>query len=353
MTEGLISVIIPVYNAEKYLGQCLDSILNQTYSNLEVICVNDESKDNSSRVLRDYAAKDRRIRIIDKANAGVAAARNSGLAAAKGQYVLFVDSDDWIDLETCSKAMRTAGETQADVVFWGYVSERGTAKSSKHLFNDDRVFNEQDCRNLLHRRFVGLLGEELAHPELADSLAPVWGKLYKREVITDSGASFTDLTEIGTYEDGLFNLNVFGGVKKAVYLNECLYHYRRNNAASATSKYNPRLFKQWQNLYRIMGEYITADNLTDDYLLALRNRRALGVLGLGLNITSSNSSIWQQIKLVRGVLRDEQYHNALKALDKRYFPIHWKVFYTCAELKCAIGVRILLQAILIIISRGS
>lgn len=348
--NALISIVIPIYKAERFLPKCLDSILDQTYTNLEVICVNDSSPDNSLEVLNKYAEKDSRIRVVDKENEGVSAARNVGLSMVSGEYVMFVDADDWIDPETCQCAVDAMTEYQVDVVLWSYVSENHGNQSFKKLFNGDMVFEEEICKQRLHRRFVGIVDDELAHPELADALCPVWGKLYKREVIQKSGARFVDLSEIGTYEDGLFNLEVFGEVKKVVYLDRCFYHYRRDNTGSATSRYNPNLFNQWQNLYQRMTEYITDRNLPEVYTKALHNRRSLGMLGLGLNIVSTDLPITRKLHLIRTILRDERYIQAYRELDFQYFPIHWKVFYGCAKYKITVGVYTLLKVIQKIIS---
>ena len=98
-----ISVIVPVYNVEKYLARCLDSIINQTLADIEIICINDGSTDNSLEILNDYAKKDSRIKIIDQTNAGLSCARNAGMQIAQGEYIGFVDSDDWIDLDFYEK----------------------------------------------------------------------------------------------------------------------------------------------------------------------------------------------------------------------------------------------------------
>ena len=98
--SNIISIIVPVYNSELYLKKCLDSIISQTYKNIEIICIEDHSSDDSLRILREYEKKDQRIKVIQKANEGVSLARNAGLDVARGDYVLFVDSDDWIDQRT-------------------------------------------------------------------------------------------------------------------------------------------------------------------------------------------------------------------------------------------------------------
>ena len=349
--QPLISVIIPVYNVEKYLAQCLDSVLNQTYPNLEIICVNDGSKDGSLKILQQYAHKDTRVRIIDKKNAGVSGARNDGLACAQGNYIMFVDSDDWIEPRTCEIAIHGMFMHDADVVMWSYVSETESRSFQKVIFPETTVFEKEEVRAKLHRRFVGAIGEELSHPELVDSLCPVWGKLYKRSLIEKSGAKFVDLAEIGSYEDGFFNLEVFGEANKAVYLAEHLYHYRRDTSASVTSGYNPRLFNQWQNLYDRMESYIQANHLGETYQAALENRVALGILGLGLNIAASAQPITGKVKDIHTIISQERYRKAYKALSLHYFPVHWKVFYGCAKVRLSLGVYGLIVVIQRIISK--
>lgn len=343
--QPLISIIIPVYNAEKYLPQCLDSIIHQTYSNLEIICINDASTDGSLKILNQFAQGDRRVYVVDKPNEGVSRARNSGLQMATGQYVMFVDADDWIDADTCEKSLAAMDNNQADIVMWSYVSEYGTSRSPKTIFPENCVFDRREVLNKLHRRLIGIVAEELEHPELADSISPVWGKLYKRSLIEQSGATFIDLAEIGTYEDGMFNLETFFYANKVVYLKQCLYHYRRNNTASVTSGYREELFDLWQNLYQRMAQYIQEKKLPPIYEEALHNRIALSLLGLGLNITESDYSIGKKMTLLKEILNDGRYRAAYKQMNFSYFPIHWKVFYGFAKHRCAFGVCVLLYTI--------
>ena len=239
----------------------------------------------------------------------------------------------------------------ADIVMWSYVSETENRSSQKVIFPQTTVFEEEEVKTKLHRRFIGAIGEELAHPELVDSLCPAWGKLYKRSLIEKSGAKFIDLAEIGSYEDGFFNLEVFGEAHKAVYLAEYLYHYRRDTSASVTSGYNPNLFNQWQRLYDRMESYIQAKQLGEIYHTALENRIALGILGLGLNITASPQSIPGKVKDIHVIISQERYRKAYKALSLHNFPIHWKLFYWFARMRFSLGVFVLLSVIHAIISR--
>ena len=341
----LLSIVVPVYNAEKYLRCCLDTLTRQTYTNIEIICVNDGSSDGSLKILEEYEKQDSRIRIINKVNAEDFQARNSAMSMVSGQYLMFVDADDWIAENTCEIAVNKAIEMSADAILWPYISEHENSGIEKKIFDKDMVFDEPSVKEKLHRRMIGILGEELKYPEKADSLCTVWGKLYKTEIIKRENLKFTDLKEIGTYEDGLFNLHYFEYVRKAVYVDQCLYHYRRTHSDSLTSKYNEKLFQQWQNLFDIMQNYITDKHLKSSYKIALKNRMALSLLGLGLNIMASDLSLKKKLGMLSDILKAKRYREAYQELEFQYMPIHWKVFYGCGKYRFTWGVYVLLMVI--------
>lgn len=346
MTNEKISIIVPVYNAEKYIEKCLQSIVNQTYTDLEIICVNDASSDNSYEILKKYESLDSRVHVINKENEGVSLARNKGLDVATGGYVMFVDADDWLEENACEEALKEAFEKNADVVMWAYLSEHENSSTKKSVFDSDEIiFNSEEVKNKLHRRFIGIIDNELVCPEKADSLCTVWGKLYRRSLIVDNQIFFPDIREIGTYEDGLFNLYLFRYVQKAVYFDKPLYHYRRTNLESVTSGYKPEFEKQWDKLFGIMENYIRGNDLPHIYEQALDNRVALSILGLGLNVLTGNDSAVSKIKKIKQLLSRDRYRKAVKNLALKYFPIHWKLFYVCAKYKFSLGIFVLLNVI--------
>lgn len=343
--QPLISVIVPVYNVEQYLPMCLDSILNQTYRNIEVVCVDDGSPDNCGQILQKYATKDERIVVITQKNQGLSGARNTGLRYAHGEYIMFLDSDDWIEAETCEAAISAALKYDADLVMWSYTRAYNQDSKEKYMFwENETVFEKEQVKSQLHRRICGLLGEELQHPDYANALETVWGKLYLTKQIVENNVEFVNTKEIGT-EDALFNLYVLGNIERAVYLRKCYNHYRKTNQSSLTTIYNKNLFTRWQKLFDYMEVYIQENNLPKEYKEALQNRIALSLLGLGLNIVSSDYSMRRKIALLQEILKNERYRRAYKELDFSFFPIHWKVFYGCAAHRCAFGVYILLLVI--------
>ena len=341
-----ISIIIPAYNAERFLGKSLDSILAQTYRELEVIVVNDASTDGTAAVIDYYASRDRRVRAVHKtANEGVSYARNDGLDLATGEYLLFVDSDDWIEPETCQRALDALQMHGADLVLWSYVREVGETSRPKRIFSGDQIFGETLVREKLYRRMVGCYGEELAQPENADALCTIWGKLYRRELIEQNHIRFPDIRKTGTYEDGLFNMEVMAHVKKAVFLDAYFYHYRRSQDHSLSTVYKADLPRKWKYMFHLIGSHIQQNEMGEDFSQALSNRIALSTISLGINETENRAGPRAVIRGLRSILRDEEYRSAIRKLDLSPMPIHWKAYFACAKLGCAWGLYGLLLVI--------
>ena len=337
-----ISIIIPIYNMEPFLAECLDSVLAQTYPHLQVICVNDGSKDRSQEILEEYARRDPRIVPIVKENGGLSSARNRGLEAATGEYVMFVDSDDWLDHDICRLAVAEMEQNGVDLVMWSYVREFKTHSKVTDVLGKERLYFDEEGVRRLHRRLFGLVGEELSDPSKCDIIVTAWGKLFRHQLV--AGIEFIDTKKIGT-EDCMYNVHAFANVRSAVYLPVYGCHYRKYNAASLTTVYNTKLFPGWQYMYELMDDLIDAQQLPEVYRTALRNRRALSVLGLGVNIMAANWKPTEKRRELRRIIRLPSYREALTALDLSPMPIHWKAYFACARLGCAWGLYGLLLVI--------
>lgn len=324
MDKPLVSIIIPVYNVEQYLSQCLDSVLGQTYTNIEVICVNDGSTDDSITILANYSKKDKRLFVINTENQGVSNARNVGLEHKKGDFVMFVDSDDWLDSDCVEKIFEYQCTFQCDIVMFSYVRERAHSSVKKDLFSQAIVLEEEE-REKMARRIIGPINEEITSPSSLDSYGTVWGKLYCSQVI--AGLRFVDLKNIGTAEDSLFNMFAFKRSDRIGFVPNVYYHYRRNVKSSLTGGSIPGLLEKWKVLFSIIDENFKEQ----DEKLALSNRIALGTLGLLINAYISSRGESE----IRDVLNDNMIHNSLVSLNKRYLPFHWRLFYYIAELKCS------------------
>lgn len=340
-----LSIIVPVYNAEPYLEQCLESLVNQTFADIEIICVDDGSIDDSLRIMETFAKRDSRIRIVSQKNFGVSVARNMALDIAQGEYIMFVDCDDWIDLDTCETAIKASLQYDADVIMWDYILEYPNVSKKKGIFHKDIIFEEDQVKEKLYYRMIGLSDEELKYPERADSLCPVCMKLYRRRCIEEIKIRFYDIKKIGSYEDGLFNLNVFSRVKRAVYLHKYFYHYRKGMGGTVTSTYRNALVEQWNAIFLYLEKHIIENNLGKEAWNRLNNKVALSILGLGLNVLSGKGTGFQKIREIKKILDSKRFREAYKQLTLKYFPIHWKVFYGFAKFRVGMGTYAVLHMI--------
>lgn len=352
MKNPLISIIVPVYNMEKYLEKCIESVIEQTFQDIEIVVVNDGSRDTSLQILRRFAAKDQRIKIVDQVNQGLSGARNSGIDQATAPYIMFLDGDDWIDPQTCEEAYKAIEKNNADVVMWTYVREYETKSLPRKIFNGNMIFEGENARSL-HRRLIGPIGKELCNPEDFESIVTAWGKLYKKSIIKENNIKFIDLKEIGTWEDGLFNTTYFGFIKKAVFIDEPYNHYLKTNNTALTKTYKSKFNETYINLFSRIETYINDNNLDASYLEALNNRRAMSIIHLALNECSNGNKKTHKeiIKFIKDINNENEYRTSYKKLIIKHFPLHWKIFFMCAKYNCSIGVYTLAKIISYIIAR--
>lgn len=326
MNSPLVSIIIPAYNVEKYITCCLDSILRQTYNNIEIFIVNDGSTDHTLEVVQKYQKRDSRISLIDQQNSGVSECRNKALKCAKGDYILFVDADDWIDVHTVQICIEQAEAEHADVCFFAYQSEFPNRSDIRRLYTENRIFTDEECRDL-QRRIIGPINEELRIPQRLDSYGTIWAKLYRKDLLKD--LFFEDLNKVGSAEDTLFNSFVFLRVKKAVYINRPFYHYRRNNVNSVTKRFRPHLLRQWSYLFAEMSKSVQTAEAEE----ALLNRVAISLFGYDLNVYAADIAWKEKIRMISECLSYPLYVKAYQQMKYQYLPIHWRLFYLSAKYK--------------------
>lgn len=221
-----VSIIVPVYNTEQYLQQCLDSIRKQSYENIEVILIDDGATDRSGEICDSYAREDARFIVIHNTNHGVSYSRNCGLKRATGEYISFIDSDDAVDEQYISRLMEAIEKYAADVSCCSMTCCYDDGRrEAVHLWDTDQVFLKRKILNYAagkEKNFVGY----------------VWGKLYKRSVILDNGIFFDE--EVHICEDSLFAYQVLSRAAMAVVIPDCLYDYRiRQNSATREAFVRP------------------------------------------------------------------------------------------------------------------
>ena len=214
-----VSVIIPVYNVENYLRECLDSVINQTLKEIEIICVNDGSKDGSLKILKEYAAKDDRITIIDQQNQGLPNARNSGLKVSNGLCIMFVDSDDWIDKDYIEDMYNAIIENEADMAKSVY----------KHHYPDKII--DDTINETIRKRHAGKQCLKMFENNIV-----VWASLYKKEFLINQGILYFE-PDILRHEDILYTLKAVTFANKIVPIADTYYHYRRTSSVLSSFVY--------------------------------------------------------------------------------------------------------------------
>ncbi len=243
-----ISVIVPVYKVEKYIDRCLESIINQTYKNLEIILVDDGSPDNCPKLCDEWKKKDERVRVIHKVNGGLGEARNSGMEIATGDYITFVDSDDWIHLEAYAEIIHYLTRYELDVLSFG--SNRATDST---LLNpmisalNEGYYGRKEIHNIV-------LPNAVAPDRIFDASKIIyksaWSHVYKTQFLKKYGIKFLSEKEV-TSEDFCFNIEVYLKMN-SFYMLHKLYYYYYNNDESLTQIYR---FEKYYSDYKLYENY--------------------------------------------------------------------------------------------------
>lgn len=324
--KPLISFIVPVYNAEQYLKTCVDSILSQTFEDIELILVNDGSTDNSASICDSYEQKDKRVKVIHKENGGTHTARNLGIEYANGKYLTFCDSDDWYDLETAELISKFLFEENLDGLRFNFIREfDGFSVKKENTFLEEKIYDTQGCRELC-RQTVGLVREELAHPENFDFLSSVWCSIYKTEVILNNNIKFDNIREIATFEDGLFNIKFLKHANKFRFFDKCFYHYRKTNISSVIFNYKENFMSKQMVMHEKLKNYISDIN-NSEFEFAFNNRLSICVMGMCSNALKKNSNFIHKYNEINQILKNANLKKAYKKFDLKYLPLKWKVYY--------------------------
>ncbi|MBO5133919.1 MAG: glycosyltransferase [Bacteroidaceae bacterium] len=279
----LVSILVPVYNVEAYLPQCFDSLLGQTYSHLQIVLIDDGSSDGSWRVMQEYAARDERIEIYHQENQGVGATRNHLLEKIKGDYVLFVDSDDWVELDMVEFLLGKASKDNADVVTCGNVINEApvAAQYSQKVLSR----NEAIERFLYHIEFRGSLCNKLVRTSLLHNCRFHCG--------------------ISLGEDALFCWHFLQHANKVLFTDRQLYHYRMNESSICHSTFGPKKLSAhyaWEQMCDETAKW------WPQYLPIAQARHCIEDVLLLRDAVKSNYPVKSDIKLLQTTIANYSHH---------------------------------------------
>ena len=319
----LISVIVPIYNSEKCLDKCINSIISQSYQNIEIVLVNDGSIDNSLNICNKYSKKDLRIKIIDKKNEGVSIARNTGIKNSKGVYITFVDADDWIERDWIEKLYKELKKFNVDIIRGNYYKENDIGIYG----NGECFFENQKLNNL---NFIQK--EEAINLILSGKLLSyVWLLLIKKTVFDQNNLLFN--TEISMMEDTLLYAELFWANTSIVCTNIFGYHYYDNNDSLTKSKKN--IEKNIENILKlnVFVKNIIREKFEDNekYFDIINSTHCTMILNMLFNLYKNKICDRNHYKLILSkVLADARFIDIVNNV-KKIKPIHFKIQYILAK----------------------
>lgn len=259
-----ISIVIPVYNVEKYINQCLDSVIYQTVKDIEIILVDDGSTDKSGIICDDYAKKDSRVKVVHKKNGGVSSARNTGLEICNGEWITFLDPDDWLELNALEVALNQAQKYNVDIIGWNHYYNNGDKQFKREeIFPDPLIRKNEEIKGFILDTMYPKYDKTLNNISVA-AIRGVWGKLFKRDLIMENNIRFDENLKIA--EDALFCILCFKKASKIILVNQYLSHYRVVNQ-SANRRYREDINEINKNILDIFYKYIQADLSKEGFLI--------------------------------------------------------------------------------------
>lgn len=322
-----ISIIVPVYNVERYLDKCLESLLNQTIKDIEIILVNDGSTDSSGEICEKYRWKDSRIVLIQQENAGVSAARNTGLFHAKGDCVGFVDPDDWVEPAMFEKMHGLIERENSDLCLCSFaVHKNGKSKLAADLLDFEKWIDHQG------KVKKALLLDMIGSPDMNIGSKTIMGSvcrmLVKRSLIETHGLRFEP--GLSYMEDTLFFMGALLKSEKISLTAEALYHYVLRGG-SATQKYRPRFLEELKRIHQIMQETLEREGaLAEEFLHRLNNRYIhMSILAIMNECKIGNEKrMADRLDVIREVCSDPKLRKLIGEMDITAFTLRRKMVFT-------------------------
>lgn len=325
-----VSFIIPVYKTETYLDRCVQSVINQTCKDIEIILVDDGSPDNSPELCDKWAEYDKRIRVVHKANGGLSDSRNVGIKMSNGEYVCFVDSDDFVEKDLVEKTYKTAIDYDADlVVYSNFLVDKHHRKKVQNLTSSRDVFLGPEQMHNFFNESIGSLPQ--SHYDYDIGFAP-WGKIYRRRVLVDNKVLFKSERKL-IYEDLMFLLDLIPIVKCAVVEHTPLYNYCQNNGTLTRSIDRTRFWKIKKQYFFLRNTEPYKTRIFNNKETMLRFNRTMLSYIRNCVIQASNDE--KAMIDIKKICDDELCQEILQKYPIRLLPPYQAIFAWCLRKKMA------------------
>lgn len=314
----LISIIVPVYQTqERYLRQCIESLTNQTFTDIEIILIDDGTPDNGGFICEEYADIDQRIKVVHQKNQGVSAARNNGMKIATGKWITFVDADDWIEHDTCEKLQKTILKKECDFLIFSLKVNFPNKEKDNPFWYKNNTYLEKEDREQLQLQILYKTISNFSPPYNMVGVAVC--KLYKRDFLIKNNLKFN--TELPLSEDGVFAFLALERAEKVYYVNEFLYHYRKHGG-SATLRYRENAVEDYsKGLKELKTCLITCDK-GDLFYTALYYRAIFNIFAICNQLHCNQLNplpVRKRVKNIKKLLNTDLYYSAISKINLRHY----------------------------------
>ena len=311
------SIVIPCYKVEQYLPKCVESLCNQTLKDVEIILVDDGSPDNSGRICDEWAAKDERIKVIHKNNGGVSAARNDGLKIAQGEYVLFCDSDDWMDEDALNNLYQAGIQNNADIVIGDVSQVFGERIVPVHFYDKEFVTSDKKyIDELIKANFCRKYCPNPYKGKPAFGYGGPWNKAVRRDFLLEHNITF-DVRVKGIFDDILYTAYILASANIIAYIQKNVYNYRILSN-SITHSYKPNLLEINDAIFNSWNEFINkfgADGRFEEAYAANIIRRLKSTLGLYYFSPKNPNPLREQFADIKQLIKNEPYASAIRTAN--------------------------------------
>lgn len=329
--ENKISVIVTIYNTpEKYLRKCLDSIINQTLKQIEIILVNDGSNEDTTKICEEYRKKDNRINLINQSNGGESVARNVGIQNATTENITFVDSDDYIELNLCEKLAKYMEEinNEYDIIIFNCYVDYKNKKVKNQFYTRQGLLDKQDIEQIQLQNIEK--GITKYYPPESNISVP-WAKVYNKQFIKQNNLKY--IKNIIRMTDAIFNLEAFEKAKKIYMLDDYLYHYNQNEF-SVCQKYSKDTISYYETYFGYAKKYIEKYNKNQKFIDTLNIKISTSIDKYMYNyyFNKDNPNNYKKIKEeFSNLLKRDLYKNAMSNVKMEYLSTYQKLVVSSAK----------------------
>lgn len=342
MKDIIISIIVPVYKVpESILSQCINSIITQSFKSFELILVDDESPDNAGKVCDEFARQDKRIKVIHQKNQGVSVARNNGIKIAIGEWITFIDADDWIEPNFLSSFLEMSNEINADILISACFVNYANKEVKNPFFNTPVIIakNDEKDRIILEYLCSKLYSDDKAFTDVGSP----WAKFYKRDFLIKNNLLFDP--KLIRMQDNVFNLYAIEKANTIYYKELYLYHYRKS-LISGFNRYNPNITTYYNLVFKYIHDFIQEYKKSNLFIEALRVKKIKSIYvfcKMDFFHPNNTKSFYSKIQEIRNIAVSPLYKEAIKNVNFRYLTKIELIWTILLKLKCYIGIYLIFK----------